>query len=66
MARCRKLLSPTIGFLGILGALSGAYLIYRVRIIAIANVAENQIARAQAFKKQIQQQARQQRLTKPT
>jgi len=43
--------------LGILGALSGAYLIYQARIIAIENVAENQIARAQAVKKQIQQQA---------
>ncbi|MBV2132017.1 hypothetical protein KRX52_04290 [Pseudomonas sp. MAP12] len=60
--RRRKPLSPISWLLGVIISVSGAYIIYQVRVAAIENMAQRQIERSQAAiqKLQQQQQARQQ------
>lgn len=61
MARRRKPLSPIAWLLGVIISVSGAYIVYQVRVAAIENMAQRQIERSQAAvqKIQLQQQARQ-------
>lgn len=56
--RRRKPLSPIAWLLGVIISISGAYIIYQVRVAAIENMAQRQIERSQAAIQKIQQQQR--------
>lgn len=53
--RRRKPLSPINWLLGVIISVSGAYLIYQVRVAAVENMAQRQIERSQAAIQKIQQ-----------
>lgn len=54
--RHRKPLSPIAWLLGVIITVSGAYIIYQVRVAAVENMAQRQIERSQAAIQKIQQQ----------
>lgn len=54
--RHRKPLSPIAWLLGVIISVSGAYIVYQVRVAAIENMAQRQIERTQAAVQKIQQQ----------
>ncbi|MCM2317826.1 MAG: hypothetical protein NDI93_00675 [Pseudomonas sp.] len=54
--RRRKPLSPIAWLLAVIISVSGAYIVYQVRVAAIENMAQRQIERSQAAIQKIQQQ----------
>ena len=54
--RRRKPSSPIAWLLGVIISVSGAYIIYQMRVAAIENMAQRQIERSQAAIQKIQQQ----------